>query len=177
MKAAEWKRSVGSNPTLAATGLYHSGMAVTTFSIAPRVPVRAFLISAVASIAGAGLLVLALINSWHYTVVVLAALILLAGLLLLVLALVAQDASAAELVLDDEGYTVSSRAGEQSGTWADVTRITRIADSGHVTIHEGEEKRAQLQFHNLERARIDEILTEMGVRLDAAKGYRMWDGS
>ncbi len=152
-------------------------MAATAFSIAPRVPVRAFLISAVASIVGAGLLVLALINAWHYALIVLAALILLAGLLLLVVALVAQDASAAELVLDEEGYTVSSRAGEQWGAWADVTRITRATNSGQVTIHEGEDKRARLEFHNLEPARIDEILTEMGVRLDAAKGYRMWDGS
>ncbi len=152
-------------------------MAATTFSIAPRVPVRAFLISAVASLLGAGLLVLALINGWHWALVALAAVLLVAGLLLLLAALVAQKASAAELVLDEEGYTVRSRAGEQWGAWAEVTRITRAKAGGQVVIHEGDEKRTRLEFNNLERARIDEILDEMGARLDSAKGYRVWDGS
>ncbi len=152
-------------------------MPATTFSIAPRVPVRAFLISAVASILGAALMVLALINAWHIALVALAAVLLVVGLVLLVVALVAQKASAAELVLDDEGYRVNSRAGEQWGEWAGVTRITRSTNSGQVTIHEGDEKRTRLEFHSVDRARIDEILDEMGVRLDAAKGYRTWDGS
>jgi len=152
-------------------------MAATTFFIAPRTPVRAFLIAAVASIFGAGLMVLALINAWHVAVVVLAAIILVAGLVLLAVALLAQKASAAELVLDDEGYTVNNRAGEQWGNWAEVTRITRATNGGLVTIHEGDEKRTQLQFHSVDRARIDEILDEMSARLDVAKGYRTWDGS
>ncbi len=177
MKAAEWKRSVGSNPTLAAVGLYHAGMAATTFSIAPRIPVRAFLIAALASILGAALLVLSLINTWHIAVVVLGAVLLVAGLALVVVALVAQKGSAAELTLDDDGYTLTTRAGEQWGRWAEVTRITRAADGGQVNIHEGDDKRTRLQFHNVDRARIDEILDEMGIRLDAAKGYEIWDGS
>ncbi len=152
-------------------------MAATTFTIAPRVPIRAFLIAAVASIVGAALMVFALLNAWHVAVVVLAAFILVAGLVLLAVALVAQKASAAELVLDDEGYKVVNRAGEQLGNWAGVTRITRATDGGQVTIHEGDEKRTQLQFHSVDGARINEILDEMGVRLDAAKGYRTWDGS
>ena len=152
-------------------------MAATTFSIAPRVPIRAFLIAAVASIIGAALLVLALVNAWHIAVVVLAVVILVAGLILLVVALMAQKASAAELVLDDEGYKLVNRAGEQWGDWAEVTRITRATDGGEVTIHEGDVKRTRLQFHSVDRARIDEILDEMGVRLDAAKGYKTWDGS
>lgn len=152
-------------------------MAATTFTIAPRVPFRAFLIAAVASIVGAVLMVLALINAWHIAVVVIAAIILVAGLLLLVVALVAQKTSAAELTLDDEGYTLTSRAGEQWGTWSEVTRITRATDTGQVNIHEGDEKRTRLEFHSVDRARIDEILDEMGARLDAAKGYRTWDGS
>ncbi len=152
-------------------------MAATTFFIAPRVPVRALLIAAVASFVGAGLLVLALINVWHIVVVVLAVVILVAGVLLLVVALLAQRFSAAELVLDEEGYMVNSRAGQQRGNWAEVTRITRATSGGQVVIHEGDEKRTRLEFHSIDRARIDEILDEMGVRLDTAKGYRNWDGS
>lgn len=158
-------------------GPYHAGMAATTFSIAPRVPIRAFLIAAVASIVGAVLMVFALINAWHVAVLVVAIVIVLAGLGLLVVALLAQKASAAELTLDEDGYTLTSRAGEQSGTWAEVTRITRAKSGGQVSIHEGDEKRTVLQFHSIERARIAEILDEMSVRLDAANGYRTWDGS
>lgn len=152
-------------------------MAATTFSIAPRVPVRAFLIAAVASIVGAALVVLSQLNAWHVVVLIVGAAILAAGLLLVVVALVAQRASAAELVLDDEGYALHSRAGKQAGSWADVTRITRNPDGARVSIHEGDEKRTLLQFNSVEQPRIEAILTEMGARLDAAKGYRIWDGS
>ncbi len=152
-------------------------MAASTYTIVPRTAVRAFLISAIASVVGAGLIVWALANHWHPSVAVIGTIILAAGLVLALLAWLAQRASIAELVLNEDGYTVVTRDASQSGNWADVTRITRAVDGGQVTIHEGEEKRTRLQFHSDNPAQIDEILAEMGERLDAAKGYTTWDGS
>ncbi len=152
-------------------------MAASTYTIVPRTAVRAFLIAALASIVGAGLLVLALSNAWHPAVAVIATVVLAAGLVLALLAYLSQRASIAELVLNEDGYTVVTRDGSESGNWTDVTRITRAVDGGQITIHEGEQKRTRLQFHSDNRAQIDEILAEMGERLDAAKGYEAWDGS
>ena len=152
-------------------------MAASMYTLVPRTAVRAFLIAAIASLVGAALLVLALGNYWHPALAVVGVVILAAGLVLLLVAFLAQRASLAELVLDDDGYTVVSRAGSRSGEWADVTRITRAVDGHHVTIHEGEQKRTRLEFNNDNRAQIDEILQEMGVRLDTAKGYKPWDGA
>ena len=152
-------------------------MAASSYTIVPRTALRAFLIAAIASVVGAGLLVLALANDWSSVVAVLAVLIMAAGLALLLIAFLAQRASVAELVLNDEGYTVVTRDASQSGNWVDVTRITRTVEGGHVTIYEGDEKRTRLEFHSDDRDQIDEILAEMGARLDAAKGYEEWDGS
>ena len=58
-----------------------------------------------------------------------------------------------------------------------MTRISRTADGSLVTIHEGEDKRTRLQFRSDDNAQLDDVLAEMGNRLDAAKGYRDWDGS
>ena len=152
-------------------------MAASSYTIIPRTAFRAFLIAAIASIVGAAFLVLALINSWNAAIAVISTLVMVAGLVLALLAWRAQRASIAELVLDEDGYTVVNQDGSQSGEWADVTRITRAVDGRQVTIHEGEEKRTRLQFNSGDRAQIDQILTEMGERLDAAKGYTPWDGS
>ncbi|MGV8846619.1 hypothetical protein [Tessaracoccus sp.] len=151
-------------------------MAASMYTLVPRTAVRAFLIAAIASLVGAALLVLALVNYWHVSVAVIGVAILAAGLVLLLVSFLAQRASMAELVLDDDGYTVVSRAGSESGQWADVTRITRAVDGRRITIHEGEQKRTQVQFNNDNRAQVDEILEEMSARLDTAKGYREWDG-
>lgn len=152
-------------------------MAASTYTIVPRTAVRAFLIAAIASVVGAALLVLALANYWPAAAGVIATVIMVAGLVLLLVAFIVQRRSIAELVLDDDGYTVVTRTGSQSGRWADVTRITRSTEGGIVTIHEGADKRIRLEFHSDDRAQIDEVLTEMGDRLDVAKGYEDWDGS
>ena len=47
----------------------------------------------------------------------------------------------------------------------------------HVTIHEGDTKRIRLEFRSDDTAQLDEVLAEMGKRLDTAKGYKEWDGS
>ena len=167
---------MGSNPTLAASP-YDAGMAASTYTIVPRTAVRAFLIAALASILGAAFLVLALTNSWHPAVAVISVVVLAAGLLLALAAYLAQRASVAELVLNEDGYTVVTRDGSQSGEWADVTRITRTLEGAHVTIHEGDTKRIRLEFRSDDTAQLDEVLAEMGKRLDMAKGYKEWDGS
>lgn len=171
---------MGSNPTLAATANYDAPMAASTFTIVPRIAVRAFFIAAIASVVGAAVLVLALAYTWSppvdLVVGVIGALIMIAGLVLLLVAYMAQRRAIAELVLDDDGYTLVTRNGSQSGQWADVTRITRSTDGEVVTIHEGENKRIRLEFHS-DRSQVDGILTEMGTRLDNAKGYEVWDGS
>ena len=140
-------------------------MAESTYLIQPRPPVRAFVIAAVAALAGALLLVGALASSWHAAVAVLGGLLLAVGVALLVAAFVSMSRLAVRLVFDDDGYAVRGLDAEQSGRWIDVTKLTVSEDGGHVTIYHGAVRRTPLLFPGRERALVDDVLADATARL------------
>lgn len=146
-------------------------MADTHYVIKPRPPVRAFGIAAVASLLGAGLVVLALVNVWHWVALALGVVVLVAGILLFVAGLLAAGRNRVQITFTDDGYTLLGDGGRESGEWAGVTRVTQADDGRHVTIHEGPDVRHHLIFAPGNDDQVAELLDDMTTRLDAAKGY------
>ena len=146
-------------------------MPETSHLITPKPPVRAFFLAAVASLIGCVVLVLAVALKWGTLVWALGVLVLVAGEALLLVALFSTRARAARLFLDDEGYRLVSRSGQQEGSWDDVTRVTQSADGAVVTIHEGADVRRVLVFSKPDDPALDKVLADISRRLDTAKGY------
>lgn len=146
-------------------------MAETHYLIKPRPPIRAFLIAAVASIVGAGMLVLSLVQSWHWAVLALSILVLVAGIMLCVAALAASSRSRVSITFTEDGYRLDTPHGTEGGHWEVVTRVTQSGDGRRVTIHDGAEERHVLVFAPGNAQQVAELLADMTRRLDAAKGY------
>lgn len=133
--------------------------------ITPRPPVRALIIAGVDSLLGAVLLVLSLSNSWHWVGVAFGIVLLVAGLGLAALAFAAPSARAARLVIDDEGYRLTSGGQEQQGRWDEVSRVTQSEDGTRVTIHHGPERRNHLVFVGQPPALVASVLEDIRAQL------------
>lgn len=142
------------------------------YLIKPRPPVRAFFIAAVASVAGAALLVLALTQGWHWVVAVVGGVLIAVGVALAVLAFLAPERQKVQLTFTPDGYRLEGQGSSESGLWEDVTRVTQSVDGRRVTIFSGEEARHHLMFAPGSDVDIELVLQDLSVRLDAAKGYR-----
>lgn len=147
-------------------------MADTSYVIKPQPPVRAFAIAAVLSLLGAGLVVAALVLTWHWVAIAVGVVVLAAGLVLLAAGTFSMRAREVTLTLSEDGYELASIAGVESGHWRDVTRVTQTLDRRQITIFEGDDVRRHLLFAP-GAARPDErLIADLAARLDAAKGYR-----
>ena len=140
-------------------------MAESTYLIQPRPPVRAYLIAAIAALAGALLVVGALAQGWHVAVLVIGGVLLAAGVALTVAAFLSMSRLAVHVVFDDDGYAVRGVDAEHSGKWLDVTKLTVSEDGGHVTIYHGAVRRTHLLFPGRERTMVDDVLADATARL------------
>ena len=145
-------------------------MAESTHVIKPRPPVRAFVTAAVAALAGAVLLVVSLTQDWHVALTILGGLVLLGGVVLTVVAFLSIDRLAVRLTLDDAGYRLVGPSVDHAGDWADVTKVTQSQEGSHVTIYHGAIRRTHLLFPGGDRQQIDDVLTDIRQRLQAANG-------
>lgn len=146
-------------------------MDASHYVIRPRPPFRAFFIAAVATILGAGFMVLTLVNAWVWPVLALSILVLLAGLVLFLAGLAATGRGRVAITFTDEGYTLAGSSGSDGGRWETVTRVTQTDDGHQVTIHNGANERHRLVFTPGSSGQVEELLADMTKRLDAAKGY------
>ena len=146
-------------------------MAETTYTIASRPPVRAFLVAAVCSLLGAGAIVLAASGGWKLVwdvvLTILGVLLLIVGLALMGLAWWTMRRMSVTLTLDDTGFRL--RGGEQlrRGEWLDVMQVTRSEDGSHVTIYHGPERRTHLLFDRTDQ--VDAVLDDMTRRLKRSR--------
>ena len=140
-------------------------MAESTYLIQPRPPVRAYLVAAIAALAGALLVVGALAQGWHVAVLVIGGVLLAAGVALTVAAFLSMSRLAVHVVFDDDGYAVRGVDAEHSGKWLDVTKLTVSEDGGHVTIYHGAGRRTHLLFPGRERTLVDDVLADATARL------------
>lgn len=95
-----------------------------TFVLRQRPPLRALLISSVATVIGAVGTVLAVALAWPTAVLVVAIMVLVAGLLLGVVAVVAIRRLMTTVVLDADGYLIRRPGHQARGAWADVSKVT-----------------------------------------------------
>lgn len=143
----------------------------THYVIKPRPPFRAFFIAAVATILGAALVVLTLVNAWHWVVLALGIIVLVAGLVLFLAGLAATGRGRVAITFTDDGYSLDGSAGSEGGRWETVTRVTQSDDGRHVTVHNGSDERHHLVFAPGNSGQVAELLEDMTKRLDVAKGY------
>ncbi|MCC2594519.1 hypothetical protein LKO27_14020 [Tessaracoccus sp. OS52] len=146
-------------------------MSETHYLIKPRPPLRAYGIAAVGSLAGAVLLVLSLLNDWHWALLALGIVVLVAGIMLFVAGLAASGRNRVSITFNDDGYVLEGPRGRETGDWDLVTRVTQSDAGRHITIHEGPETRHHLVFAPGNDAQVADLLEDMTERLDAAKGY------
>lgn len=141
------------------------------YVIRPRPPFRALFIAAGATIVGAGLVVLTLVNAWHWVVLALGIIVLIGGIVLFLAGLAATGRGRVAITFTDDGYRLDGAGGGEGGRWETVTRVTQTDDGRQVTIHNGPDERHRLVFAPGSTGQVDELLGDMTRRLDAAKGY------
>lgn len=103
---------------------------VSVHLLRPAPPVRAFLVAAVATVAGAVLIVATLTFGWPVVVAWLGGLLVALGLVLLALGVVALMRLRVRAELTPSGYSFRTPGGVRHGTWADTTEV-RASDGGH----------------------------------------------
>ena len=149
-------------------------MAADNFIIDPRPPVRAFLLAAVVSALGAILAVMPLDWPWRWILVGFGIVLIAAAGLLIGLAIASMRRQRVVVELDETGFRVDSPAGAQSGTWAEVTRVTSAP--GRITLHKGDTERVHLVAPTGDLPQFEALSQAISQRLDDDRGYTIWEG-
>lgn len=145
----------------------------TEYLLQARLPVRAFLIAAAATLLGAVMVVVSLQNSWHFAFTVLFAILIVAGIGLALAGAKSLKSHQVKVVFDDDGYEITGRDASRSGKWAEVTKVTQTDDGHHVTIYHGTVTRTHLLCPlGLDDPQLNQLITDMAARLDHSRGYR-----
>jgi hypothetical protein len=118
---------------------FGAGDAVSVHTLRPQPPVRAFLIAAVVSVAGAVLTVVGAANGWPGGVIALWVVILIAGLALLGAGIWSMWRMQVRAELTPTGYTFRTPAGVRHGTWSETTRVTASESGRRISFHHRDE--------------------------------------
>lgn len=137
--------------------------------MAPAPPVRALAIAAGTVMVGAALAVAADSQRWWVGVTVLGVVLVVLGATLGAWALLAARRMRVRVLLDDTGFRVEGPGQQRSGSWAEITRVTRAA--GRITLHQGEEQRVHLVVPRGGSADLDALAADIAHRMDASRGY------
>lgn len=144
------------------------------FVIDPRPPVRAFAVAAVLALAGAGVAVIPAPGLGQTLLIILGLLCIVGAVALVVAAVTAARRQRVVVELGETGYKVDGPSGISTGTWTDVTRVT--ASPGRITLHQGDDERVHLVAATGQTPQLDAIASAISKRLDADRGYRVWEG-
>lgn len=115
-----------------------------TYLLKPHQPVRAYALTAVLAVLGAGTVVAARDWEWPVAVQVIGWVLLGVALVLVVVAAVAVRRMRVTIELDDQGYAIIGPHGERTGDWQDITKVTQSAGGSRLTFHHGPEHRTIL---------------------------------
>ncbi|MGA4670488.1 hypothetical protein ACPCG0_11970 [Propionibacteriaceae bacterium Y1923] len=144
-----------------------------TYTLRPRLPLRAFVLAAVVSVVGALVAVLAGANGWPAAVFVGGMVLLVAAVLLVGAAVISMRSMRTFVDLDDEGFHIHGPGVDKRGEWAEVTRVALADDGARLVFSHGEVERTHLwcpggatdpEFQALTR--------DLVTRLDRSRGYR-----
>ena len=143
---------------------------MATYVVRPRTPMRAFVLAALLSMAGAVLITLSAALGWAQLWMWVSAVVLLAGVLLLLTALASMRRLRTYVDLDDTGWEVRAPGGTRRGDWSDVTKVTIAVRGDRLTLHHRDGRRT----HIVAPGPTDEMqamATDIATRLDANRGY------
>jgi hypothetical protein len=144
---------------------------MTTHVLRPAPPLRSYLVAAVLATLGALMVVGSGFgkNPW---ILVFGALVLADGLVLVLMTTISSYRARVAVDLDESGYVIHSREGDVHGTWDELTRVTRSADSTQLVFHQGDEHRLVLIGREVTR-----LETDVARHLDKNRGYGSGPGN
>jgi hypothetical protein len=174
---------VGSNPTLAASSHKKRGAVISNpahvpldqdrFTLQARVPIRAYVIAAVASLVGAVLLVVSLTLRWPTVVGVLAIVVMTFGLGVSVASLLSQSRFQTTLIIDRDTVTLINGRRRRVLNW---TEVAGVSTQGPYLIFtpKGSGRREVVLFdpRQTRTPLFEELVATLRRRLDASRGYR-----
>ncbi len=145
-------------------------MAASTHEIRQRPPLRALGLSALLSLVGLVLLLMATLVGANLLLTVAGLVVVVLGLALFVVAVWTAATQRARVELDDAGYAIRDEQMVHVGTWSEVARVTRGRD--RITLHRRDGSRMRLLIPRGARADLDALGADIARRLDADRGYR-----
>ncbi len=143
---------------------------MTTYVVRPRAPLRAFVLAALLSMAGAAGITLAAATAASQVWMWLSAVVLLFGVLLLLTALTSMRRLRTYVELTDDGWEVRAPGSTSRGPWQDVSKVTIATDGVRLTLHHSDGRRT----HIVAPGPTDEMqvmASDVAARLDASRGY------
>ncbi|HRA05394.1 MAG TPA: hypothetical protein PKV13_02095 [Propionicimonas sp.] len=134
-----------------------------------RPPLRALALAAALMVVGLVLVLMAHLLAWHLVLALVGSLALLLGVALFVASLAMARSMSVDVVLDDVGYRVSGPGTEETGRWADISRVTRA--DGTLTLRRLDGTALHLVVSRSSVADLDALGADIARRLDADRGY------
>lgn len=142
------------------------------YVLAPRTPMRAFLVAAALVLVGALLVALLAANGAATVWLVLAAIVLVAGLALAGMGLASMRTMRTFVELDPEGYHITGPQVDRRGTWTEVTRVTTSAEGAHLTLYHGEVARTHILCPTGgDDPQMQGLVADIARHLDDSRGY------
>ncbi len=149
-----------------------------TYEFSGPLPLRALVVASVVSVLGAGVMVASSAFTWPVGLFLFGAFLILAGVSLAVAAWLVSRRQRASVSLSEDGYLVHTAAGDESGTWGAVSKVSMAQDGSRISLVEGSGDKARTT-HVLrpesrlknEAARWDALGADIASRLDKNRGY------
>ena len=142
----------------------------TTHHVRQRPPLRALALASTLMVIGLVLLLMSHLQGWHLALMLIGTLALLLGVGLLAASLAMARSMSVDVVLDSEGYRVQGGGTNETGRWADVSRVTM--SDGQLTLYGVDGSALRLMLARSSVADLDALGADIAKRLDADRGYR-----
>lgn len=134
----------------------------------PRPPIRALVLGAGVGVAGAALAVGLAAGTGRPVWATPGLVLLVLGAALVVLALVTTSRNRAEVELDDEGYVVRNRTGEQRGRWREVKAVKQSVEGDRLTFESADGTAVHVVAPE---GGIAALASEVTTRMNRSRGY------
>lgn len=142
----------------------------TTHHVRQRPPLRALALASALMVIGLVLMLMSHLLGWHLALALIGTLALLLGVGLLTASWAMAHSMSVEVVLDEEGYRVYGGGTDETGRWADISRVT-IAD-GLLTLYRLDGSTLRLVVSRSSVADLDALGADIARHLDADRGYQ-----
>ncbi|MVA74843.1 hypothetical protein GC722_02165 [Auraticoccus sp. F435] len=134
----------------------------------PRLPMRALAVGSALEVTGAVLAVALEAATGHVAWVLPGVVLVVLGSVLIAVAILSTVRNAAEVELTDEGYVVRNRAGEQRGSWSEVTSVKQSVEGDRLTFVSGDGSTVHVVAA---QGSITSLASEVTTRLNRNRGY------